>query len=153
MGYKTSSAPNMDLMSEYFQSWTDDGYTVMVRAWAPKESGLYGTDYEATVTVEGLVPTERYCSTSASGVLPGPYLDAQVTVSYDPEDRRVEVTMIVGVGCDALTLGCNGESVAEHILTAMSRHVWSRGVRHQRCLDLAIQLVKSINSNHGPNAY
>jgi len=145
----------MDLKSKLmqcFDHWTDDGHTVTVKPWTPITNRRGQTTQQATVIVEGLVPTERYCQETRQTVS-GPYVDARVTVSYDTEDRRVEVAMTVGNGCDTLTLGCNGESVAEHILTAMSRHVWSRDVRHQRCFDLAIQLVKSINSNHGPNAY
>tara|TARA_R110000824_G_scaffold346368_1_gene533172 strand:+ start:5235 stop:5654 length:420 start_codon:yes stop_codon:yes gene_type:complete len=139
----------MDLKSKLmqcFDHWTGDGYTVTVKPWTPITNRRGQTTQQATVIVEGLVP-------SGQGTTPGPYLDARVTVSYDTEDRRIEVDMTVDNKCDALTLGCNGESVAGHILTTMSRHISSRDVRHERCFDLALQLVESINSNYGPNAY
>ena len=148
----TNNEDSMSMMTDYFRDWETDGYTVTVKPGAPTTNRRGQTTQQATVTVEGLVSTERYCRETRQTV-PGPYVDAKVTVSYDTEDRRVEVVMTVDDKCDALTLGCNGEGIAEHILTTMERHISSRDVRHEPCFGLAIQLVKSINSNHGPNAY
>lgn len=142
----------MSLKTDYFRDWTDDGYTVTVKPWAPITNRRGQTTQQATVTVEGLVSTERYCRETRQTV-PGPYVDARVTVSYDTEDRRVEVAMTVDNKCDTFTLGCNGESEAEYILEALVDGRLKHHIRHRPCFDLAIQLVKSINSNYGPNAY
>jgi hypothetical protein len=143
----------MSLKTEYFDHWIDGGYTTKVEPWTPVSyrAGL-GTTTRASVTIEEIIPTRQYCGETRQTV-PGPYVDARVTVSYDTEDRRVEVAMTVDNKCDTLTLGCNGESEAEYILEALVDGRLKHHIRHRPCFDLAIQLVKSINSNHGPNAY
>tara|TARA_Y100001938_G_scaffold31592_1_gene43174 strand:+ start:739 stop:1176 length:438 start_codon:yes stop_codon:yes gene_type:complete len=145
----------MDLVSKYLSQWENHGYTTRVKPWAPINNRAGQTTHQATVTVEELVTTGRPMpKPKHNGVGFKAYgEDASVTVEYDPEDRRVEVVMSVGSSYDVLTMGCSGARDMERMLDTLCDNVTQRQMRHRPCFDLALQLVRSINSDCGPGAH